>query len=67
MRYLILALVLLFPLSAQSTESATRDLAERVAVAAFTATEKALIEEFFGKPAEGGTKTDGEASGGARG
>jgi len=63
MRYLILALVLLIPLSAQSTESATRDLAERAAMAAFTATEKTLIEEFFGKPAEGVTKTDDTRSG----
>ncbi|NCF09584.1 MAG: hypothetical protein GWP66_02770 [Gammaproteobacteria bacterium] len=52
MRYLILLLVLGLPAGAlAAAKSEEANLAERVATAAFTAAEKSVIEEFFGRPA----------------
>ena len=63
MRYLITTLALLLPLSIQAADEPGKDLAERVTSAVFTATEKTLVEEFFGKPAaveEKGESEDGD-------
>jgi len=52
MRYLILLLTLGLPFGAlAAAKSEEANLAERVATAAFTAAEKSVIEEFFGRPA----------------
>jgi hypothetical protein len=60
MRYLIPALALLLPLWTQAADDTGKGLTERVASAVFTATEKALVEEFYGKPVADGEKGESE-------
>lgn len=66
MRYLILLMGLALPFAAfAATKGEEANLAERVARAAFTAAEKSVIEEYFGRPAsaDSGDVTSGESNG----
>ncbi len=65
MRYLILLMGLALPFCVHSaTQGGEGNLAERVARAAFTAAEKSVIEEFFGRTASDETEaTSGESKG----
>ena len=65
MRYLILLMGLALPFAAfAATKGEEANLAERVARAAFTAAEKSVIEEYFGRPASAASEdAAGESNG----
>lgn len=68
MRYLILLMGLALPFAAfAATKGEEANLAERVARAAFTAAEKSVIEEYFGRPASADSGDAEEESNGKGG